>query len=248
MKLLAVLALNVLVAGTGILFYDVMTTAPEPAAAEGVDLSELTDRVADLERAVRADSNRGDRGLSSRIAMLEERVTAQAGAKPMTSDTAAVASDPVRATPAASAGVAETLPVDDDLAVERLKKLMERVEQDRRSEREARGMERMLDRLGVELTEEQRKRVGEEMTAHRGRIRETFRTGREAGLERDDIRASMEGLRQELATTLTSFLPAETAQTIANSTGPDGPGGGGGPGGGRGGNRGGRGGGGGGIR
>jgi hypothetical protein len=221
MKLLPLLALNVLVAGTSILAYDVLTTPAEapPVADDSAALEALEERLDALERSMRMQSGRSDRALVSRTSSLEERL---ATPKSMPIETAAVADVPAASVrDAAMAALAG----DDAASVARLKVLMERSESDRRAERETQGMDRLLDRLGLELTEEQSKRLGEEMGAHRDRMREYVRGARAEGLERKDVRAGREGLRGELQATLATFLSPAEAETIAAQSGGGGPGG-----------------------
>ena len=227
MKIPALIAANILIVGAGIMTYDVMRsdapTAATTADGEPVDVAALEDRLDELERRLDGLSTiQTDRKITSRLLKLEQQLAArETGATPMAAAGSAKvlpARLPASAAPPSEGG-SELADADDERSVEIVKKAMERIEADRERERSARGVDRMVDRLGLQLTDDQRTRLGEEFSAFRNKVRDNFRNGRQEGRTREDMQAEMETLRSDFGTSLGQFLSQSDADAIVEEMG-----------------------------
>jgi hypothetical protein len=252
MKIALLIGLNVLVVGAGILAYDVLrgeTTTPEERARETARIDDVLERLDVIERRLDGvERGDGDRRLSTRLLQLEGRIGALESGRRVAEATAAATPEDVDAAAAMAAAAAAPpadAPVDADAPladpeIERVKKALQEVEAQREQERAAEMADGLAARLGLSLTDDQRKRLGTELSAFRDRARDTFRNARGAGMTREDALATFDELRGELTTKLEDFLPVSDAKAITDEIGNGprmmiggGPGGPGGPGGGR---------------
>jgi len=222
MKIAILLAANVLIVGAGILTYDVMRAeAPMPQQTEDgepIDLSAVEQRISDLERRLDGFSTiQSDRKTTTRILQVERRLASME--RGVTS--AAVAAAPTTES-AALAVPGDDAQRDGELAaadIETVKRAMEKIDSDRNRERSARGVERLLDRLGLQLTDDQKQRLGDEFATFRGKVRDNFRNGGMEGLTREEMVANMGTLREELGTSIGEFLSATDAEAIVSEMG-----------------------------
>jgi len=221
MNVPALIAVNILIVGAGIMTYDVMRTDPptvaQTADGEPIDLSTVEDRLSDLERRLDGFSTiKTDRKVTSRLLQMENRLAAMEAAP-----AEAAASLAATATETTSMGALESTDATElagaDLA--KIKKAMEQIDKDRDRERSTRGVDRIVDRLGLQLTDDQKKRLGEEFAAFRNKIRDNFRNGRMEGQTREDLIANMETMRDEFGTSLGTFLSQTDADAIVSEIG-----------------------------
>jgi len=222
MNVPALLAANILIVGAGILTYDVMQPdapmAGVTADGETIDLTRIEKRLDDLER--RLDGFGGaasDRKVTSRLLNMESRLAAMESAA-----TPATTASPAATESENAAGALVAAAEDGELAAADLatvKKAVEQLESDRERQRSGRGVDRIIDRLGLQLTDDQKKRLGDEFTAFRGKMRDNFRNGRTEGRTREDMIANMETLRDDFGKSLTEFLPQTDADSIIEELG-----------------------------
>jgi len=225
MKLGILLAANVLIAGAAILAYDVTRpaapSAPQTADGETIDLTGIEERLGDLERRLDGFSTiHSDRKTTSRLLQIEHRLASmETGATPATTasiaPTEADAAGALSAVDAESDDAGELAPTD----IATIKKAMKQIDRDRDRQRASRGVDRMIDRLGLQLSGDQKVRLGEEFTTFRGKIRDNIRNGRMEGQTRDDRVANMETLREDFGTSLGAFLSATDAEAIVSEIG-----------------------------
>jgi hypothetical protein len=242
MKFAHVLILNLFTVGVALAAYHVVT-APEPASTEVAAAAEddegLAERVASLERQVRALGGRtSGRDLAATVADVQRRLAAVEETDPEAAaegSAAAAESDaPVEHT------LEDALEIDPDASpaeIARIRKLMDAADAERSEEEAAERVDRLLDRLELDLTKKQREQLVVALGEFRDKIRNHFRSARGEGLTREETHTGMEDLRAEFTTGLQEFLSATDAELIAESVGRGPPGGGrrGGPGGRRGG-------------
>ena len=243
MKIAALLGLNLLVVGAGILAYDVVRgDDTAESAAVSAQFDDLNDRLDGLEsRFDLLDRGGSERKLSNRMLQFEDRIGALEARRSMTTANVAEASDEADGTAAAVASaLAAGHPIagDQSLAqteidVERVKAALKEVERQRDVERATRMADGLAERLGLSLTEDQRKRLGTELSDFRETARDTMRSTRESGGGREEMMAAFDELRSGLTTQLEEFLPASDAKSITDeiANGPRAMMGGGGPGG-----------------
>ena len=98
---------------------------------------------------------------------------------------------------------------------------MEKVETDRRRERVLDGLNRQLDRLGVELSDDQRKQVVDSTLSYRERTREMWRELPRGSDEatREERRQAFEVVRDEFSTTIYNMVPSAEAEKIVEGMG-----------------------------
>lgn len=247
MKLPLILLLSALMTGTGIFVYDTVRADRRIDHEEAVvaDRSQLEARVKALEERMVDHGPElraiGNEDLMDRIVALETQLRATRAAAPA-SHGAGDAID--RGAPGDN--LASRVDGDTDLGegdvaalderdVERVKRLMEAAELKRRQEWAARRLDRTLERLEIDLSEDDKKRVMEAQDAFRSTLRDAFRNAGGPGEPNEEMRTVMETARAEFTTTLESFLPSSDAEQLAQAMarpggrrGPTGGGGGGG--------------------
>lgn len=228
--LLQVLLTLALVAG-GVATYHVLVDgdpAMESVAAVGDrDLTALEARIEALEN--RAPLLRGstDSGallldLEGRVKALEVQPTARTAGR-----------TEARVDPGAPALLesGSGVPVDEtalsDAQRKAVRKLVDGAMRERVGGRSADRINRALERLEIELTTEQREKLDAALALHRESSGEAWRAGRDAGLDRDAIRAEMTTLNQKFTASLAEFIPAGDAEAITGALGSMGRGGGG---------------------
>ncbi|MHC5012508.1 MAG: hypothetical protein ACYTG6_16450, partial [Planctomycetota bacterium] len=122
---------------------------------------------------------------------------------------------------------------------ERVRDLMRDALRNRTRNMTSGRIDRALTNLRVELTDDQRERLSNALTAHQEAVRETWRAGREEGLAREEVQEEIALLNGKFTETISEFIPAADAEAISTSLttrtrgGAGGPGGPGGRGGGR---------------
>jgi hypothetical protein len=99
------------------------------------------------------------------------------------------------------------------------RELLEHVEQQRNRERTVRDINRALTRLGVELTEDQRRDVIRASMEYRAKAREVFRTPATDDQSRQARRESFEMVREEFSQTIYGLVPAVEAEKVVNGVG-----------------------------
>ncbi len=252
MKLPLILLLNLLVTGTGIFVYDALRSdGPTGLDATVVaDRSQLEARVDALEARMIDEGPQlrsiDNQDLLDRILVLESDLRAARTAGPA----AAEVGGPIErgTSDGLASRVDDALPLGDgDLAelderdVAKVQRLMEAAEQKRREEREIQRLDRTLERLEIQLSDEDKKRVRDAQADFRSTLQQAFRRGPQPGQTEEDRREArrtvLDTARTEFTTSLESFLPSSDAeplvQALTNFGGRRGPPGGGGGRGGR---------------
>ncbi len=246
MKIALLIGLNALVVGAGLLAYDVLRSGGEAHDAEqratAARMDEVLERLDGLAGRIDAlERGAGQRRLSTRLLHVEDRVGALEARRSIGAAQAAPAADDPAAAAAASAPTAADAAARDGDAplaekeIERVKEALALVEAERAKERSARMVDGLVSRLGLQLTDEQRARLADELAAFRETARDTFRNARGSGMTREDVMATFDTLRSDLTTQLEEFLPATDASAVTEALGQGprmlfggGPGGGGG--------------------
>ena len=242
----SILVSLVLVAG-GIGTYHVVTSSasedganPEISLASR-DLQDMEERLSALEgRAPVLQGNTSAQDLYDRLRIFEERLDALEKRGPKPSMSAGVAG-PVEAPPAVrDAAGNEVVELADGetspLTAAQEKRVRDLMNESMRSRFQRGGRDRTartLERLGIELTDDQRKKLDDTMSQHMTKVRDLFRSGRESGQSREELRSQMQQMNQELTQQVSEFIPAADAEAIVTGLTSFG----GGPGGSRGGRR-----------
>ena len=226
MKLLPILLLNVVTVAGGLAVYDQMRSDGPAATEEALSADFVTQD--ELSRALKRvgqsapmlSATGGESRLAERVAELESRLSAPPA--------------PVRAAPAASeddappvaGGMASPVIAGDEPTAEevaRMRKVMAKAEAQRRAEREIERLDRTLERLEITLNPSQKTKVIAAQAGYRSKIGNVWRSAFAGGGTReesmDTARKAMEGLRQELTTELTEFMPSGDAQKLSEGMG-----------------------------
>ncbi len=232
MKLGPILLLNVLIAGSAVFSYH-MIAGPEakddnsgyeaPMSGEfEVDEPE----VATQEPALRGV---GDEVYRDKVMSLETEVASlKALLAKITVKSTRPTADGTTSTGGPTAALelpvveeGEENPEFDDATLRSLRAMMEQVEQQRRQERIEQGLQRQLDRLGVELSDDQEKAVIQATVGFRDKTRNMWRNLPRGGDDeaREKRREAMDTMREEYSKTVYSLVPAESAEKIVNSMG-----------------------------
>lgn len=229
----AQILITVVLVGAGITGYHFVAEEVLPVdlsatyATDARDLGDLERRLSALESDdVELSGLPLDQRVVQRLSVLEERVAALESRKERGSST--------------SVGVTERGPDDlvsgdqpTDLEGEegllagasafskvQEKRIQDLIAKSRASRNERRGqdmLQRRLDRLGIELTDEQRTQVTEAVGAHMETVRDTVRALREDGKSREEIREELKTVNDALTESLSTFLPPADADAISTS-------------------------------
>ena len=222
---------HVMAADRGAADYD------EPSLLAASDLRDLEGRLSALEgQEPMLQGNVSSQDLYDQMRALAERIEKleQAGPAPATPVLEGSAAD-VGAGPVADT----TRPMLEDgpspLTTAQEKRIKDLVDHQMRSRMRGRNtgrIDRTLERLGIELTDDQKRKLEVEMDAQRQAMGELFRSARDSGLSREEMRASMQDsmatLNREFTQKVSAFIPAGDAEAISaslNSFGGRGPGG-----------------------
>lgn len=224
MKLLPLVLTNLLCVGVGIGAYDMIKSDRATASNDGgqvalMDGSELEARISALEASV--PNGPAIRGVET-PRMTERDVLNLIRKHVKTSkDDSGTSEQP-------------TLDVErpevelkvDDYEVTAFREMMEKVEAVRREEREAERakaaeerMLRRLDRLELGLNDNQKQEILKVHRTHRDKMRETFSKLRESGAGREEYRAAIEPMREELTKSIENIVPGDDAQKVVQSLG-----------------------------
>jgi hypothetical protein len=232
----------------GVATYHVVV-APDRAPAAGSaglvaerDVQGLEDRLAALEGAGRPllQGSTPAQDIADRLAVLERRLAALEGgrkavvtavgdrgdATPSDAGAAAPEARPVEGAPALAAGGDGTSPLTK-AEEDRVRELVGAMVRNRFDQANDGRMRRTLERLGIQLDDAQQKQLDDALAKHRETVRDTFRAAREAGKEREEIRAEINAQNAKLTETLATFMHPADAQALteALTQRPDGGGG-----------------------
>ena len=225
MKLLPLVLTNLLCVGVGIGAYDMIKSDGAAASNDGGDValldgSELEARIAALEQS----TPNGPAIRGADVPSMTERDVVQLIRKHVNTSSG----DVVTSVDGTTASVARPkVEVSaDDVQVSAFREMMEKVEAQRREEREAErakaAEERMLkrlDRLELGLNDNQKQEVLAVHRTHRQKMRDTFTKLRESGAGREEFRAAMEPMREELTKSIENIVPGDDAQKVVQALG-----------------------------
>lgn len=224
--LLQIVLTLALVAG-GIAVYHVATDDAAPSGQQEGDLVAARD-LASLEARVEALENRKPllRGsfdgeatlvdLSARVKSLEKSPPRMAAGRTEAAGTGAPGSD------APFEAGTEDVAVEGVSALTKaqqkeIQRLVDGAVRERMDSRSSGRMNRALEELGIELTEDQRTKLDAAWSGHMEKAREVFRNARAEGLDREAARAKMGELNQELTQSVAEFMPAGDAESIVGA-------------------------------
>jgi hypothetical protein len=234
MSTLAQILITVVLVAAGVAGYHFVAAEGGADGDVGATYTADSRALADLQRrldAIEGDGARLD-GLpaETRLAMvvaeLDARITAlEARAPSRTSRPGATTEERALEIEGASGaaydeGEGELLAGASDLSKAQQKRIRDIVQSEisaRNSRRGQEALNRRLERLGLELNDEQKAKVGEALTTHYQAVGEKMRELRDEGLPREDIRKEIRGFNDGLTETLSTFLPAADAEAITKS-------------------------------
>ncbi|MDJ0976789.1 MAG: hypothetical protein QNJ98_20200 [Planctomycetota bacterium] len=232
MKLGPILLLNVLIAGGAVFSYH-MVAGPAPATDNSgyeEDMSVDPEPIANVETDYVEEpalQGVGDEVYRKKVETLEKELASMKellASLQVKGGSAAPSGSNGSSMPALEMPIVEEGEEDPEFTEDTLRSfraMMEQVEQQRRDERIQEGLKRQLDRLGVELSEDQEQAVMKATLSFREKTRNMWRSlPRGADDEsRDKRREAMEGMREEYSKTVYSLVPAADAEKIVNSMG-----------------------------
>lgn len=230
MKLLPILIVNLVTVGAGIFVYDQMR---EPDSGD-VTYNESTTQYVE-ERGTSGPSLSGAtvsqadfHALEAQVASLTEalarRHAARAGSSEGGTDGAAAASIDLSPVEGADPETGEGGTFDEK-TLKTLQAYMAEI-RDREQERRRReGVERRLDRLGLDLSKEQTDGIVDASLAYQSKRRETFRNtprgdvSTEEGRARwaEEVRKATDTLKENFSTTVYSLVPAAEAEKVVEA-------------------------------
>lgn len=233
MKLGPILLLNVLIAGGAVFTYH-MVAAPSPSTPSSgypevmtVDTGPVEDAGTEAYVPEPALQGVGDEVYRKKVEKLEKELASMkallAGMTAKGGTTDGSGSErgamPAIELPVVEEGVEE--PAFEDDTLRSFRALLEQVEQQRRDERIKDGLKRQLDRLGVELSEQQEQAVIQATVGFRDKTRDMWRNLPRGADDqaREKRREAMETMREEYSKTVYSLVPAADAEKIVNSMG-----------------------------
>lgn len=220
--------LTVVLVGGGIGAYHVVTSdgaadaGADAIAIQDRDLSGLEARLAAIEgnkpilvgSATPADLYDRIKVLEERLANLEKAPAARVGV------------GLTEAAPESTVAAAGSEVVDlgdgvvSPLTASQEKRIQDLVRESMR-DRQRRGgedrMNRTLNELGIELTDDQRKRLDKEMGEHRNLVRDLFRSGMAEGKSRDELMTQVQELNQGFTQKISEFIPAADAEALVGN-------------------------------
>lgn len=237
MNALAQILITVALVAVGVGGYHVLVAEDASAPAAGNlqmadrDLGELEARLGVLEDRSPVLVGGASEALADRLAALEKRIAAFETAETTTS--AGIVEGEAPRPPVAWVPVElddGSLSPLSEAQEKRIRDLVASASRDRRRDAMGGFMDRQLQRLGLELTDDQKQRLDASIDAHRTKIRDLFTTNREAGISREETMSQMQELTKQLTDDISSYMPAADAEAITSSfsnMGRRGPGGGG---------------------
>lgn len=114
----------------------------------------------------------------------------------------------------------------EDYQVEAFRGMMEKVEAQRRTEREEERakasldrLSKRLDRLELGLNDNQKQEIMKIHEGHRAKMRDTFTKLRESGAGREEFRAAIDPLREELTKSVENVVPGNDAAKVVQALG-----------------------------
>lgn len=230
MKLLPILLVNMLVTGGGLVIYDQLRDdAPAQTPSEDVELSLEPELIEDTTTRVEQAELIGS-GTDSLFRDLEKQKREIAELRGLVAKLVKSGGD-ISAIEGGTAGPLPSmelpdLPEDaepedfDERTIRVLRQHLDEIERQRRQERVVEGINRQLERLGVELSDTQRDDVVAATVTMRDKIRDVWRNAR--GLDEEGraaLREEMTKVQDEYKTSLYNFLPASDADKIVEGMG-----------------------------
>lgn len=230
MKLGPILLLNALITGAAIFTYDVvkgdaapadtptyeMGMTADPAPKTGDDYTPEPSLQGIGDEVWRAKVGKHEAEIAS-LKELLAKLTAKGG-----SSAAASGSDgPVASLDLPIVNEGDEDPEFDEDTLRSLRKMMEQVEQQRRNERVVEGVKRQLDRLGIELSDDQEKGVIDATMGYRTKMGQMWRELPRGNDDetREKRKEAFDGLREEYSKTVYSLVPAADAEKIVGGMG-----------------------------
>jgi hypothetical protein len=226
--------LTVAIVAAAIAAYHMVST-DEPGADAGAPVALYDGAISALERRMaRIEEDRpvrlhaaGLADLGERLDRIEARLSAVEVRGPEERPRTATAEDaPPAMQPAvdgAVTGASTTAPLTE-AQERRVRDLANRVLQSREQRRMAGLLDGALNRLDLDLTDGQRKKVEEALSAHHESVRQTLDKARVEGLSFEAARERLVPLEERFRETLSSLVPAADADELVRVlTAPPGP-------------------------
>lgn len=226
MKILPILLINAVMVGGGIVIYDqLQDDAPAPTYQESSGLTD--DVLARLDERYLGQDSGGepllqatgtDPRLLARLDALEKRLAMRAAPSKSApaEETAEDSNSPLARPEVAMDGVE---PSDEE--VERFRKIQQRADELRRAEQERERLTRFLDRIEVDLTEEEQDKLLATQRSYRRKFGEKMREIWQSGDDREVMRESMrtlgETMREEVSVEIQEYLSVGDAQKITEN-------------------------------
>lgn len=231
MNPVVVILISVLTVSAGLLVYDTVREDPQPRLAAPEVYTPVLDGDEDGELEPEPYlEGYGIEALSARVDKLAREY--QALKQALEAAGAKVGEDGMLSAGPSRPGDGLELPVVDEGAdgdsvdfdeqfLRSFRTALERVEADRREERVVSGLDRQLDRLGVQLDESQRESVIQSTMNFREKTRSLWQELPRGSDEesRERRRSAFETLREEYSTTIYSLVPTAEAEKIVDGMG-----------------------------
>lgn len=224
MKPIPAVLVNLAVVGVALFAYDHVRDEPGAGhvAPEPPDIGALIRRIETLEAQGRPLLRAPDA-----VPTLHERLDALESAVALLDATAGSASEPIPASKDASVRVRAQDDEPTPEAIERFRKLRDAARRADRREKSRARIDKMLDTLALNLSDEQRERIHDAQVAFEPRVRQIWTEAKQEATQilenggtidsGDVVRDTQVRIRDEFASSLTSIVSQADAEAIAQA-------------------------------